>query len=130
MTNAEIEFMVEGNKFIAEFIGLDVEKDGRKSIWNLRVSSTEKAEQIGFTMLRNKRPVIVGYLNFNERWDWIMPVVEHIEKGDFGFKMCRKVVEVYRDSTKEVLIKTKEASRIQSLFKAVVEFVKWKNTQE
>jgi len=60
-------------------------------------------------------------------FDWLMPVVEKIEKMDYGFKMRRKVVEVYIDSTKEVILKTKESCRMESLFKAVVEFINWYN---
>lgn len=59
--------------------------------------------------------------------DWLMPLVEEIEQGDFGFKMCRKRVEVYIDSTKETIVSVKEDCRINSLFKAIVEFIKWQN---
>lgn len=58
--------------------------------------------------------------NFNE----LMEEVEEIEKGNYGFKMCRKVVEVYLDDTKEIIIKVKEKSRIESLKKALIEFTK------
>ncbi len=58
-----------------------------------------------------------------------MPVVEKIEKDNYGFKMCRKVVEVYVDSTKVVLIHKKEKSRIESLYAAVIDFIQWYNQQ-
>lgn len=62
---------------------------------------------------------------YHSSWDWLIPVVEQIEKGNYGFKMCRKVVEVYIDDTKEVIIKVKEQSRIESLYKAVIQFIQW-----
>lgn len=59
----------------------------------------------------------------NKNWNQLMIVVENIEKEDYGFKMCRKVVEIYIDSTKETIIKTKESCRIDSLYKAIIEFI-------
>jgi hypothetical protein len=56
-------------------------------------------------------------------YNWLMPVVEKIEQGNYGFKMCRKVVEIYFDDTKAVILRTKEKSRLESLYKAVVEFM-------
>jgi hypothetical protein len=68
-------------------------------------------------------------LRYDFDFNWAMKVVHKIEKMDYGFKMCRKVVEIYIDSTKEVIIRTKESCRIDSLFKAIVEFVKWYEKQ-
>ena len=64
-------------------------------------------------------------LKFHSSWDWLMPIVENIEKGNYGIKQCRKVVEIYFDDTKEVIIKVKEKSRIESLWKAIIEFYNW-----
>ena len=52
------------------------------------------------------------------------------EKGNYGFKMCRKVVEVYLDDTKIVIIKTKESDRFKSLYKAVLSFIEYYNTTQ
>lgn len=86
-----------GNKLIAHFMGHDI--------------------------------AILIALNENryKSWDKLMPVIEKIETMDYGFKMCRKVVEVYVDSTKEVIIKRKESSRIESLWTATVDFIKLYN---
>lgn len=64
-------------------------------------------------------------LPYDSDLNYLTSVVEKIETGNYGFKMCRKVVEVYFDDTKEVILKTKESCRKDSLFKAVVEFIKW-----
>lgn len=64
---------------------------------------------------------------YDRSWDWLMPVVEKIEKMDYGFKMCRKVVEVYIDSTKAIICKEKRANRMESLYAAVIYFVEWYN---
>lgn len=68
--------------------------------------------------------------SYDKHWDSLIPVVEKIEKGNYGFKMCRKVVEVYIDDTKEVIIRVKEKNRLQSCYKAVIEFVKYHNNLE
>lgn len=106
MEREEIE---EGNKLLAAFDGITI----GVSIYSWRPGCQE--------------PIQEHHLNYHASWGWIMPLVEKIEKGDYGFKMCRKVVEVYVDSTKEVLFKTKESCRLNSLYKAVVEFIKWHN---
>ena len=73
-----------------------------------------------------------GYepLKYHKEWNWLMPVVEKIETMDYGIKMCRKVVEIYIDSTKENIIKTKESCRIDSLYEAIIEFIKYYNDKE
>ncbi len=67
-------------------------------------------------------------IRFHDSFDWQMSIVEEIEKGNYGFKMCRTVVEIYYDDTKEVILKIKGASRKKSLFKALVQFILFHNT--
>lgn len=106
---------IEELKLIAEFRGL--------------VLNTKDFPKTPYYEDSNKK--FIGYPDsltyFTSSWEILMEVVEKIESMDYGFKMCRKVVEVYIDSTKEVIIKTKEKSRKESLFKAVVEFIKYYN---
>lgn len=70
----------------------------------------------------------ISYLDYNSDFNLLMSVVEKIELGNYGFKMCRKVVEIYYDHSKETIIKVKEASRRESLFKAIVQFITWYNS--
>lgn len=62
---------------------------------------------------------------YNKSFDSMIAVVEKIEKGNYGFKMCRKVVEVYYDDTKQIILKRKECSRKESLWIALVDFIQW-----
>lgn len=66
---------------------------------------------------------------YDSSWQDLMPVVLNIESMDYGFKICRKVVEVYIDSTKETIIHKKETSKIESLYQAVVEFIEYYNNK-
>lgn len=63
-------------------------------------------------------------------WEWLMFAVEKIEEGNFGFKMCRKVVEIYYDDTKKVILKTKEKCRLESLWQAIVQFIDYQNLNQ
>jgi hypothetical protein len=75
--------------------------------------------------------VIVGInFRYDRSWKNLMNIVEKIEQGNFGFKMCRKVVEVYFDDSKEIILKVKESSRRESLFKAIHDFIIWYNKQK
>lgn len=62
---------------------------------------------------------------YKNSFDSMISVVEKIEKGNYGFKMCRKVVEIYYDDTKQVILKRKERSRKESLWIALVDFIQW-----
>jgi len=114
------EPITENDRLIAEFMGLRIDSFPDKSDWWF-VDAPNNFDSI----YHNENESL-----FSSDYNWLMPVVEKIEKMDYGFKMCRKVVEVYIDSTKETIIKTKESCRIDSLYKAVVEFIKLHNEQK
>lgn len=80
-------------------------------------------------MDKYKIGTLKNYPYYNNNWNELIKVIEKIEEGDFGFKMCRKVVEVYRDSTKELILKVKEKNRLESAYKAVVEFIMWQKNR-
>src|SRR5690348_15911171 len=109
--------MIEENKLIAEFMGYTYfphnhpELEGKyPSGWKTHVKAQQMLKFNQFTgykyLCRNH-----NQLAYHLNWSWIMPVIEKIEQGNYGFKMCRKVVEIYYDDTKELILKTKEGSR-------------------
>lgn len=108
-----MENITENNKLIAEFMGAKQMPD--PDCWWFEIPPTKHGSH-GWTTFF-----------YHESWNWLMPVVEKIESMDYGFKICRKVVEVYIDLTKKVLFKVKESSRIESTYSAVVWFIKWYN---
>ena len=111
--------MTEDDKIIAKFMELRIDSFPDKSDWwFVDLNDLE-------SIYHNKNESL-----FSSDWNWLMPVVEKIETDNYGFKMCRKVVEVYYDNTKVIILKTKEKTRIESLYKAVVEFIKWYNEQK
>lgn len=105
---------MEGNRIIAEFMQHKSNVNPKATPYIYRVNGHDwKAEG----------------LKYHTSWDWLMPVVEKIETMNFGVKQCRKVVEIYFDDSKEVIIKCKESSRIESLYTAVVQFIEWYKSQ-
>jgi len=129
MTNKQIK---EGNRLITQFMDWELiqTKDELKA-WVFKHKETGNA-----ILLDDRNPYDKKFWNkdsvleFDKSWNDLMTVVVKIEEMDYGIKMCRKVVEVYVDSTKEVILKTKELSRFESLFKAVVEFINWYNANK
>lgn len=112
------EEVVNGNKIIAKFMGGEF----RENLPYTYIKS-------GWfnTPANNSQHIAQDYdFKYHKSWEWLMPVVEKIEKENYGFKICRKVVEIYLDDSKETIIHVKEESKIKSLFKAVVEFIKIK----
>ena len=79
-----------------------------------------------------------GQLKYNSSWDWLMPVVEKIEKEtDAVFQIYKRAVVCIYDYNKwqldESLIdlrkqyNIRENTKIEAVWLAVVEFIKWYN---
>lgn len=108
--------MKTDNELIAEFIG-----------WK-RVSSNSE-----IYILPNGEN-IVG-LNFHKSWDWLMPVVEKIE----GLYYYGHLTKNTHDGRHYMSFITKDCdtvaysspgqTKIESVYKAVVIFIEWHNSQ-
>lgn len=71
--------------------------------------------------------VLDGWFKYHQDFDSLMGVVVALEKENFGFKICRRVVEVYLDDTKEVIARFKEETKLESIYKAVVHLLRVKH---
>lgn len=126
MTNEELK---KGNFLLQNFMG-----------WELINIKEDNDEHLDFWVFKNRETAELdsGYLDngydaifynkdsvkeFHKSWPILMSVVEKIETMNYGVKQCRKVVEIYVNSTKENLIHQKKSSRKKSLWYALVEFV-------
>ena len=105
-----------GNRLMAEFMGAKLET-GELRGWYSGIMFPH-----GFNSCMN--------LQYDTSWEWLMSVVLKIEEGNYGFKICRKVVEIYEDDTKNVVVRIKEKSKFESLYYAVQEFVQQKDNLE
>ena len=143
MTTEEI---IEGNKLIAEFMGFQKcncirNENGRYYDYHL----SDKFELIkevkiwiegehGFG-LENQDMCFIEDLKFHSSYDWIMPVVEKIEQllfpNDVFYNIhilggcCVCIIS----SDMDELGQYSEPTKILTVFKAVVEFIKWYNEQ-
>jgi len=69
-----------------------------------------------------------GDLKYNTSWDWLMPVVEKIESlmWEVEIRATRCTIEQYPDSSKYFY--GANGDKIKSTYHAVVEFIKWYNS--
>jgi hypothetical protein len=126
------------NELIAEFMGFERRAQGA---WD----NNEYAYTIKFPSVYNKL-MIPSEMLFATSWDWLMPVVEKIAKIETNDKVYNGE-DSYFDSyfprtfgminceTKEFMVRInrhplhQSASLIEAAYKAVIEFIKWYNTQ-
>jgi len=113
------ERVVTDNEFIAQFMGVH-RKNGRVYV----------AGRCGFV-----EKYYPNQLKYNNNWDWLMPVVEKIDRLNFRTSIAWKghaskdaniVVISERDYT--MIVDVSHGSKIGAVYNAVVEFIKWYNS--
>jgi len=115
----------ENNKIIAEFMGW---KLGHPDLFELRWSNEWFDD-------RNKKTT-KGYLHFHSDWNWLMEVVEKIENTSFGEQNYKFQVLIQNNQCsieQSNLFNTKRhygKNKIQAVYSACVEFIKWYNEQK
>ena len=62
----------------------------------------------------------MGYFEYHESWDWLMPVVDKIENLKYS-------VEIVGNYCKISHIQCSQHSKILATYKAIAEFIKWYN---
>ena len=111
---------IEGNTLIAEFMASFGEWRGKKVLEN------------GF-----KANFTNG--NYHCSWDWLMPVVEKIEdigRDDGEIVTYHPQVKIGKhhceivDTFGNMVVYTDESTKIDSVYLAVCEFIKWYNKQK
>jgi hypothetical protein len=113
------ENIIEGNILIAEFKG--------------DISETDFYDGRGYvkTFVNfNGSPFEFDELEFHSSWDWLIPVVEHIEKLGWlvTIRGASCYIDIEEDETGE--FGATQRSKKLSVWLAVVEFVKWYNKQD
>jgi len=123
MENKEI---IEGNKLIAEFMGGKYRKGNKK----------QSIEERYFGLIEKGYYHWVSELRYHKSWDWIMPVVEKIEKlgciVEISYSlvcMCRICVigKKYEKAFNITNDNNGGLEPIIAVYKSVVEFIKWYN---
>lgn len=132
--------IIEGNKLIAEFMGWTLDHHPLGGII-CKIKFKQYDELLDRFRLRTS---MVGYfctpddLQFHSSWDWLMPVVEKIERGLEWKYSVETTHLLYGDGYETTIYDSgfatklempEEKIRITSVYKAVVEFVKYHNTK-
>lgn len=124
--------ILEGNKLIANFMGLETKVNSRGSL------CTVPDEDLQF-----------DYIAYHSSWDWLMPVVEKISKipipdrpvifnGEDTFydTYFPRTFGMMNSETNEYLVRINtfalhySKSLITATYEAVVEFIKWYNLNQ
>ena len=100
----------ESNKLIAEFMGLHT-----------------IVETNGVTFKDNNTGEI-HLINYNTEWNWLMEVVEKIESLGYRIEIVKHICRIYL-SNKETIIISENTPKIEAVYIACVEFIKWYNKQ-
>lgn len=132
MTDKEIQ---KGNKLIAEFMGW--EKGATEEMYDF-------PENFSSFLVDEYHEILPKSMKFHSSWNWLMPVVDKIEDlpytnvytgktylGEFHIEITHETPGYkHNQVNKVVFVKDKNLSKLQSYYKAVIEFIKWYNTQK
>ena len=119
---------LENNKIIAEFL-------------SVKIHPCETIENFKFLPIE-ERGLYNGYfideLKYHEDWNWLMVVVEKIESLEIFDRMGRFNINTknfdenytsFITDKDEDFIQCEGDTKIEAVYNAVVEFIKWYNTQ-
>ena len=119
---------IENNKLIAEFL-------------SVKIHPCETIEKFKFLPIE-ERGLYNGYfideLKYHEDWNWLMEVVEKIESLEIFDRMGRFNINTknfdenytsFITDKDEDFIQCEGETKIEAVYSAVVEFIKWYNNQ-
>ena len=72
--------------------------------------------------------VEISSLKYHEDWNWLMEVVEKIESLGYRIEIVKHICRIYL-SNKETIIISENIPKIEAVYNACVEFIKWYNNQ-
>ena len=120
--------IVENNKLIAEFL---VNNEGGLVKLEENIFSTIDEFEIPDDYLTIKD------LKYHKDWNWLMRVVEKIENlqdenncAIYNVQTEQCFVEIIINHTSETIVEVDSNSKIQAVYRACIEFIKWYNKQK
>ena len=112
MKKKEIE---EGNILIAKFLDLNLQyRDGI-----IPILENEWGED----------DILSEWAKWHISWYWLMPVVEKIESMGYEVWLKKQSCWIYDYPEKKIVHIMDSYNKIEAVYKAVVEFIKWYNQQ-
>ena len=103
----------EKNKIIAEFMGY--------------IKNTPSKDFFQHPTEKNRYDRI-EFLSYDSDWNWLMEVVEKIESLGYRIEIVKHIGRIYL-SNKETIIISENTPKIEAVYIACVEFIKWYNNQ-
>jgi hypothetical protein len=121
----------ENNKLIAEFMGYRQANCNNGKAWNTDDRYLHKTLPIQGRLITKE----CEYLKFNSSWDWLMPVIEKIEKMGYDSLISNFQAHITKSSRtySNIFIgnaQNAELTKLKATYKMVVEFIKWYNKQK
>ena len=124
--------IIENNKIIAEF--LDWEFDDLSETFETPFLKLVDPHAFGDEQYSCKLQDFE--LEFHSDWNWMMRVVEKIENlqdenncAIYNVQIEQCFVEIIINHTSETIVEVDSNSKIQAVYNACVEFIKWYNKQ-
>lgn len=115
---------IENNKLLAEFMGEKLPYTNKEGNFEFVVEGAGKVSSPNEEDLYRFLPY-----KYNTDWNWLMQVVEKIESlENHGFTIYRKTTNI--NGLPIELANTIKGTKIESVYNACVEFVKWYSAQE
>jgi hypothetical protein len=113
--------MEDNNKIITEFMGFTFEK-------NLGWYDNDMLmEQIVYDQQNGN---CFDKLLFDTDWNWLMGVVEKIESLGYYVKILKSTCVILDVEERCIVIELNTLTKIEVVYNACVEFIKWHNEQE
>ena len=125
--------IIENNKLIAEFMGVfdKILSTGNIHSWSdapFYYTTEDTREKV----IKN----ISKYSKYSKDWNWLMRVVEKIENlqdenncAIYNVQIEQSFVEIIINHTSETIVEVDSNSKIEAVYQACVEFIKWYNKQ-
>ena len=120
--------IIENNKLIAEFMGLNK----TKMFFNLKTGNYVKKEtadcdiKVVDVYLKNNKPITNFY--YHSDWNWLMEVVEKIESLGNDILITSNYIQItYDKGEKFITIELEGNIKIFAVYNACIEFIKWYN---
>ena len=121
--------IIENNKLIAEFMGLNK----TKMFFNLKTGNYVKKETADCDItvvdvyLKNNKPITNFY--YHSDWNWLMEVVEKIEKLKCTVVIEKNICRIHKGGL-HFGHAYKFETKIEAVYNACLEFIKWYNKQK
>ena len=119
-----MENIIENNKLIAEF--LNWEFDDLSETFETPFLKLVDPRAFGDEQFSCKLQDFE--LEFHSDWNWLMLVVEKIESLGYRIEIVKHICRIYL-SNKETIIISENIPKVEAVYNACVEFIKWYNKQ-